>query len=245
MGDKWYTSGMGMLSIVSTPIGNLDDITIRAIKTLFTADAILCEDTRRSSILLTTLASKFGELFDQNPDWKPKLLPYYEEIEEKKLPEYITLLMNGSHLALITDAGTPIVSDPGFRLVRECIKRTIPVISVPGPSAVLTALTSSGLPADKFTFLGYPPEKSSARITLFKNLSSVNVIVRSTYIFYCAPHKLEQTLKDLQASIALPELVIARELTKIHEEVWKGTIDEALTHFQNPKGEIVLVFSIP
>lgn len=224
---------MGTLSIVSTPIGNLDDITIRAIKTLFTADLILCEDTRHSGMLLTELSKRYGELFDQNPDWKPKLISYYDEIEEKKLPEVIDLLMQGNHLALISDAGTPLINDPGFRLVRECIKRNIKVESIPGSSALLTALTSSGFPSDKFIFLGY---------THAKNFKYVQPGV--TAIFYEAPHKLLQNLKDMQSVFGDIEICVARELTKIHEEVWKGKISEAITHFANPKGEFVLLFQM-
>ena len=145
---------MGKLSIVATPIGNLEDITIRAIKTLFAADIILCEDTRRGGLLLHELNARYGELFDQNPDWKPVFNTYYDEIEEKKLPELIELLQNEKHLALISDAGTPLISDPGFRLVRECMKRNIVVESIPGPSAVIAALTSSGLPTSSFQFFG-------------------------------------------------------------------------------------------
>jgi 16S rRNA (cytidine1402-2'-O)-methyltransferase len=231
---------MGKLYIVSTPIGNLEDITIRAIKTLFTADAILCEDSRHTGLLIQELIKRYSEVFDYAFDWKPKLIPYYDEIEEKKLPEVIELLSDGHNLALVSDAGTPLISDPGFRIVRECKKRGIPVESIPGPSAVLAALTSSGLPPDKFIFLGYPPEKQSARLEVFKKLSP-NI----TNIFYCAPHKLIQTLEDLKATVGDIEIVIGRELTKVHEEMWKGTITDALTQYTGPKGEFVLLFRLP
>jgi 16S rRNA (cytidine1402-2'-O)-methyltransferase len=231
---------MGKLYIVSTPIGNLEDISVRAIKTLFTADAILCEDTRHTGLLIQELTRRYSELFDYNPDWKPKLISYYDEIENKMLPEIIQMLSRGDHLALVSDAGTPLISDPGFRIVRECNKRNIPVESIPGPSAVLAALTSSGLPPDKFIFLGYPPEKKSTRIDVFKKLSP-----KMTNIFYCAPHKLSQTLEDLQFTLGNIEIVIGRELTKIHEETWKGTVSEAITNFTNPKGEFVLLFHLP
>lgn len=232
---------MGILSIVSTPIGNLDDITIRAIKTLFTADIILCEDSRRTGLLLTEISRRFGEWFDQNSDWKPKLIAYYDEIENKKLPEIIDLLMKGNHIALVSDAGTPLISDPGFTLVRECMKQNIKVNTIPGPTAAIAALTISGLPADKFLFLGYPPEKQSQRIKLFEKIDSMNRLIDSSYVLYCAPHKFIQTLSDLKAILGDIDITIARELTKIHEEVWKGTISEATTHFANPKGEFVLL----
>jgi 16S rRNA (cytidine1402-2'-O)-methyltransferase len=235
---------MSKLSLVATPIGNLEDITIRAIKTLFTADYILCEDTRHSGLLLQELVRRYGELYELNPDWKPRLFSYYDEIEEKKLPEVIQLLLDGNHVSLISDAGTPLVSDPGFRLVRECVKRNINVESIPGPSAVLTALTSSGLPADTFSFLGYPPEKQTKRKKLFEDIQSANRLIPSTYIFYCAPHKLTQTLEDLKNTVGDIQITIARELTKMHEEVWKGKVSEAVSYFGSPKGEFVLLFNL-
>jgi 16S rRNA (cytidine1402-2'-O)-methyltransferase len=237
---------MGKLSLIATPIGNLEDITVRAIKTLFTADMILCEDTRHTGMLMKELSTRYGELYEQNPGWKPVFYPYYDEIEEKKLPEIIELLLQDKHLALVSDAGTPLVSDPGFRLVRECIKRNITVESIPGPSALLAALTSSGLPPDKFMFLGYPPEKQSQRIKLFDSLlQSCKTLTQSpTIIFYCAPHKLIQTLLDLKQSFGDQEIALARELTKIHEEIWKGSVTEAVKKFSVPKGEFVLLFSL-
>lgn len=216
---------MGTLYIVATPIGNLDDITYRAVKTLSSVDLILCEDTRHTGLLLQKL--NIGT----------SMLPYYEEIEDKRIPEVIEFLSQGKNIGLVSDAGTPLISDPGFRLVRECIKRGIKVESIPGPSALLVALTSSGFPSDKFTFYGYPPEKLQARITLFKSL-------KGTCIFYCAPHKLLQTLTNLQEVIGDSDIVIARELTKLHEEIWRGSIAQALGYFVAPKGEFVLLFYI-
>ncbi len=235
---------MGKLSIVATPIGNLEDITIRAIKTLFTADIILCEDTRRGGLLLHELNERYGELFDQNPDWKPVFNTYYDEIEEKKLPELIELLQNDKHLALISDAGTPLISDPGFRLVRECQKRNIFVESIPGPSAVIAALTSSGLPTSSFQFFGYPHEKSGKRITHFTEVKKLNDTLKSTYIYYVAPHKLLQTLEDLKMVLGDIEIVLARELTKMHEQIWKGSVSSAISEFKDPKGEFVLLFTL-
>jgi 16S rRNA (cytidine1402-2'-O)-methyltransferase len=235
---------MGKLFIVSTPIGNLEDITIRAIKTLFTVDAILCEDTRHTGLLMQECVRRYHELFDFNPDWKPKYIAYYDEIEEKVLPEVIQRLSGSENLALVSDAGTPLISDPGYRLVSECKKRNIEVISIPGPSAVLAALTSSGIPMDKFFFLGYPPEKPSQRLKTFQSLLQCFKTLKQnpTYVFYCAPHKLIQTLIDMQAIFGDIPITVARELTKIHEEVWNGTISQALQKFTGPKGEIVLLF---
>ncbi len=225
---------MGILHIVATPIGNLEDITIRAIKTLLAADIILCEDTRHSGNLLSELRKRYPN-YDSGK--LPKLIPYYDEIENKVLPEIIEIL-NSQDVVLVSDAGTPLISDPGFRLVRECYKRNIVVESVPGPSALLTALTSSGLPTNQFHFFGYPPEKQSARVAVFEKLRSLD----GTAVFYCAPHKLVTDLLDLKKSYGDIDIVICRELTKVHEEVWSGNLSQALAHFAAPKGEFVILF---
>ncbi|OGG11978.1 16S rRNA (cytidine(1402)-2'-O)-methyltransferase [Candidatus Gottesmanbacteria bacterium RBG_13_45_10] len=235
---------MGTLSLVSTPIGNLDDITIRAIKTLFSSDAILCEDTRHTGLLIQEIAKRYGALVNRDPLWKPTFIPYYDQIEDKKLPEIIELLLSGKNLALVTDAGTPLISDPGFTLVRECVKRGIRVESVPGASAVLASLTASGLPADKFFFLGYPPEKQSARMKLFESLPQIANYIKATYILYCAPHKLAMVLQDLKSILGDITIVVERELTKVHEERWQGTVTEAMSHFTEVKGELVLLFPL-
>lgn len=211
---------MGTLYIVATPIGNREDLSPRAKRILESVSVVLCEDTRRTGILI-----------------KNRLLSYYDENEDKRIPEVLEILKSGD-VALVSDAGTPLVSDPGYRLVRECIKRNIKVESIPGPAAFLTALTSSGLPLNKFTFYGYAPEKQSARLNLFKTL-------KGTCIFYCAPHKLIQTLRDMQEALGDVEIVIAKELTKVHEELWRGNISDALKHFVKPQGEIVLLLNIP
>jgi 16S rRNA (cytidine1402-2'-O)-methyltransferase len=234
---------MGIVYIVATPIGNLDDVTIRAIKILFSVDLILCEDTRRTGLLLQELQSRFAIMF-RYMITKPQLMSYYDEIEDKKIPEIIELLEQGKNVALVSDAGTPLVSDPGFRLVRECVKRGIKVESIPGPSAVLAALTSSGLPPDKFIFLGYPPEKQNQRIKMFEDLTHLNRF-KCTNIFYCAPHKLATTLEDMKSILGDIKIVVARELTKVHEEIWRGRLTNALSHFKAPKGEFVVLFNIP
>lgn len=239
---------MGILYIVSTPIGNLEDITLRAVKILFSADRILCEDTRHTGLLINELSRRYGEQFELNPDWKPKLIPYYDEIEENRVPEIISLLDKGQNIALVSDAGTPLISDPGFKIVHECLKRNIRVESVPGPSAVLAAITSSGLPANQFLFLGYPPEKQAQRKKLFEDLllySKTSKHIAPTVIFYCAPHKLIQTFEDLHTVIGDVEIVIGRELTKVHEEIWKGNITQAIETFRYPKGEFVVLLRMP
>ncbi len=229
---------MGILYIVATPIGNLEDITIRAIKTLFSVDIIAAEDTRRTGQLLAELKKRYPTFASESA--APTLISYYDEIEFKKMPELIGLLEEGKTIALVSDAGTPLIADPGYKLVHEALKRGIRVESIPGPSAILAALTSSGLPTHQFTFLGYVPEKQSQRVKQFGQLAS-----GSTYISYVAPHKLEQTLVDMKDVFGNIEIVLARELTKMHEEMWRGAIEQALTEFTEPKGEFVLLFNIP
>lgn len=226
---------MGTLYLVSTPIGNLEDITIRATKTLAFVDILLCEDTRRTGFLLDQL----------NITPKPPMVQFYEEIEDKKTPEIIELLQNGKNIALVSDAGTPLISDPGHRLVREAIKRHIPVIAIPGASAVLTALVASGLPSNTFTFLGFSPEKEAHRRKLFTNALDASKTLETAYILYCAPHKLSTIFMNMKEVLGDITIVVARELTKIHEEFFHGTISEAESHFENPKGEFVLLFHIP
>lgn len=233
---------MGTLYIIATPIGNLEDISIRAIRTLFSVDVIACEDTRRAGILLQELRVRYEPLLQQFTDSQPKIasfMRYDDHTEHQAAPEILALLDEDKSVALISDAGTPLINDPGFILVREARRKDIPIVSIPGASAVLTALTSSGLPADKFTYLGYPPEKQGHRLKLFQTMVESKLDV--TYIFYVAPHKLLATLEDLQSVIGDKEITIARELTKIHEEVWSGSIAQARIAFQEPKGEFVLL----
>jgi 16S rRNA (cytidine1402-2'-O)-methyltransferase len=235
---------MGTLFVVSTPIGNLQDITLRALKTLFDVDAIACEDTRRTGMLLDKLLKEFAS----NPQdkKKPHLISYYEQNEVQRITEIITALKNGLNVALISDAGTPLVSDPGFRLVRECIKEGIKIESLPGASAVLAALTSSGLPSDKFTFVGYPPHKPGHRITFYENINASQKDLNTTIILFEAPHKLLTTLTEMKNVFGDIEIVVCRELTKVHEEVRREKISQSLTHFQKtaPKGEFVILFHL-
>lgn len=226
---------MGTLSIVSTPIGNLEDSTIRAIRTLFLSDIIACEDTRRTGALLRELQKRYGAIIDT--DSHPQLIRYDNHNEQSVSAELIEALRGGKSVALVSDAGTPLISDPGFVLVRQARKHGISVVSIPGPSALLAALASSGLPADKFLFLGYPPEKRGHRIAVFSALPK-----DITIIFYCAPHKLRTTLEDIKGALGDIAITICRELTKIHEEIWTGTISEALQ--RNYKGELVLLLRL-
>lgn len=235
---------MGTLYIVATPIGNLEDISIRAIRTLFSVDVIACEDTRRAGILLQELRTRYEPLIQQFSDTlkEPVFMRYDDHTEHQAAPEILELLREDKSVALISDAGTPLINDPGFILVREARRKQIPIISIPGASAVLTALTSSGLPADKFTFLGYPPEKQGHRLKLFQSVVDTKLDV--TYVFYVAPHKLSSALSDLQHVIGNRDITLSRELTKVHEEVWTGSISAALSAFQDPKGEFVLLIHL-
>ena len=235
---------MGTLYLVPTPIGNLADITLRSLRTLFDVEVIACEDTRRTGLLLEKLLTEFSP----NPEdkRKPRLISYYDQVELQRMPEIITLLKAGKDIALVSDAGTPAVSDPGFKLVRECIKEGLKIVSLPGASSVLTALTVSGLPTDKFLFVGYPPHKPGHRISFFEDLKTSLQSIKSTTIFFEAPHKLLTTLTDLQSVFGDIDIVVARELTKIFEEVRREKISESCKHFRKiaPKGEFVLLFHL-
>jgi len=216
-----------MLYIVPTPIGNLKDITLRGLEVLQKVDGIICEDSRRTSLLLNHFQIH-----------KPLLvLNDYNEV--KVFPQVIDKLLSGQNLALVSDAGTPLISDPGYKLVRECTRRGIKVDSLPGPSSILPALTLSGLPPDMFTFLGYLPEKQGHRLTTLKKLDK-----KMTYIIFVAPHKLLKTLEDLKESQGDVEVVLTHELTKIHQSVDRKLISVWLTQLKNPRGEYMLLFSL-
>ncbi len=236
---------MGTLYIVATPIGNLQDITLRALKMLREVDIIACEDTRRTGTLLKSIQEIIPTRGDEQEKSQksPRLLSYYEEIETHRIPEIISLLLNDLDVALVSDAGTPAISDPGFKLIRECISQKIPVVAIPGPSAVLTSLVISGLPTDKFNFYGYPPKKPGHRITFFEKIKETQKHLSATIIFFEAPHKLIRTLEDLQKVFDDVDIVLCRELTKVYEEVRREKISESLAHFQKttPKGEFVIL----
>lgn len=232
-----------MLYIVSTPIGNLKDITLRALEVLESVDGITCEDTRRTSLLL------------QHYHIKKPLIVVNDYNESKIVPSILERLKSGENLALVSDAGTPLISDPGYKLVRECLAQGIQVDSIPGPSSVITALTLSGLPPDKFLFLGYLPEKPGHRIKLLENLKlhlggaklghlegGLRWHLSFTIIIFIAPHKLLKTLEEMQQVFGDIEIVLAKELTKIHQSVDKKKISEWLETLKKPKGEYVLLF---
>lgn len=215
----------------------MEDITIRAIRTLFTVDIIACEDTRRTGIFLRQARNYVDNLTATAT--RLSMVRFDDHTENQKTPWIIEQLLQEKNVAIVSDAGTPLISDPGYRLVHEAIKRGIKVVTIPGPTAAIAALSVSGLPTNRFMFLGYPPEKQSHRLKLFGALPK-----ETTIIFYCAPHKLQQTLVDLQTVLGDIPIVIARELTKIHEEVWRGKIAEASQKFKDPLGEFVLLFTL-
>jgi 16S rRNA (cytidine1402-2'-O)-methyltransferase len=210
------------LIVVPTPIGNLEDITLRALRILGEADLIACEDTRRTGRLLA------------HHGIKNDLIPYHEHNEVRLAPE-LAERARAETIALVSDAGMPLVSDPGYRLVSACIERGVEVEVLPGPSAPVTALVASGMPADTVVFIGFVPRKGKERTELLSRVARE----RSTFVIFESPHRLAKTLEELS-----PETPVAvcRELTKLHEEVFRGTAAEAARHFsEGVKGEIVLV----
>lgn len=217
-----------MLYLIATPIGNLKDITLRALEVLGEVDAIICEDTRRTTLLLNHYEIK-----------KP-LLILNDYNEFKNLGPIIERLNQGQNLALVSDAGTPLISDPGYKLVRECLAQNIEVDSLPGPSSVITALTLSGLPPDRFIFVGYPPEKSGRRIKWMEQLKKVE----ATIIMFISPHKIYKDLEDLKTVFGDIEIVLAKELTKIYQNVEKKRISEHLDTLKSPRGEYILLFHL-
>jgi 16S rRNA (cytidine1402-2'-O)-methyltransferase len=213
------------LYLVATPIGNLGDITLRALDVLAAVDRVICEDTRVSGKLLEYFGIK-----------KP-LLPYNDHNADKQRGGILEMLREGQKIAFISDAGTPLVSDPGYKLVRECVAESIAVTALPGANAPLTALQLSGLPSDAFCFLGFLPNKSVARK---KYLAEWKNAQASLIAFETAPRLLD-ALTDIREALGEREVAVARELTKLHEEVLRGNISKLIDNFEEPKGEIVLV----
>ena len=220
-------AGTGCLYLVATPIGNLEDITLRAVRTLKEADVIACEDTRQTQKLL------------QHYGIRKEMVSYHEHNELTRSPELVIELEQGAKIALVSDAGTPGISDPGHRLVTLCLRHHIPVVPIPGPSALVAALGASGLPTDEFLFVGFLPPRSGARR---KALDALRAESR-TLIFYEAPHRVVETLADAADILGPRPGVIAREVTKIHEEFLRGPLPELLEAARKraPRGEITLL----
>ena len=229
----------GTLYVVATPIGNLKDITFRAIEILESVDYIGSEDTRKTSILINHFFK------GREKEMQNKLFSYYDQVELQKIPYLVAQLKEGKNIAIVSDAGTPAVSDPGFKFIRECVKEGINVVSIPGASSILPALTSSGLPTDKFLFLGFLPQKPGHRIKFLENKKENLKTINSTVIIFESPYKIKRSLVDMQSVFGDIEIVIARELTKLHEEVIKDTISNVLDHYKKGiKGEIVILFNL-
>mgnify|MGYP002336018788 FL=1 len=240
----------GKLFLVSTPIGNIKDLSLRAAETLLNAEYIACEDTRRTSLFLQKIKELFsGIVTDIN---KPTLISYYNENEIQKSGSLLELLKNGHSVVLISDAGTPLLSDPGFIIVREALKNNIIVDSLPGPSAVLTALQLSGLPINTFLFLGFLPDRQNKKEHILKDLAQLlkqfghSKITVPTVIFYESPHRLVETLTLIANYFKEARLAVCRELTKIHQEVRCQTAEELKTYYEKnpPLGEITLVLNV-
>ena len=219
-------SEKGQLFVVGTPIGNLKDISIRAISTLENVDLILAEDTRNSKKLLNA------------HNINTKMISYHEYSNENETQRIINLLNNGKNLALISDAGTPTISDPGYGLIRNCIKAKIKIIPIPGASAITTALSVSGLPSDSFTFYGFLPQKKG-RLKKIKDLTNID----NTIILFESPYRLEKTLNQLFDLLGNRTVVVGRELTKLYEEIIRGNLYDIIEYFSKTKvkGEIVIM----
>ena len=220
-------SDKGRLYIVATPIGNLKDFTFRAIDTLKEVDFVFAEDTRNSIQLM------------KHYKIETKIDSYHEHNNVKKIPKIINLLNEGKNIALISDAGTPTISDPGYKLIRACIDEEINIIPIPGASAVTAALSASGLPSDSFFFLGFLPHKKGRKkkISFLKSLDN-------TIIIFESPHRLLKTLKELHDELGERPVVVARELTKLYEEIIRGNFDSIIEYFESKKVKVEIVIII-
>jgi 16S rRNA (cytidine1402-2'-O)-methyltransferase len=238
---------MGTLFIVSTPIGNLEDITIRALRVLGRVVVICAEDTRRTALLISELQKRYASYFPHVDDKPPTYIRVDEFTEMKRAPEIIAKLESGVDVALVSDAGTPLLSDPGYLIVMHCRKRGIPVVVIPGASSVLTALVGSGMPTLPFEFNGFFPEKTNSRSDFFFSLKQQSIAFPKnpvTHVFFVSPHDFHTMLTLFGSVFGDQELCVCRELTKVHEEYWRGTAADALTYFVEPKGEFVIVFRL-
>jgi len=215
---------MHTLYVVATPIGNLEDISLRALRILKEVKIIAAEDTRKTSRLLT------------HYQIKTPMTSYYEHNKLAKLNRMLDYLEEGD-MALVSEAGMPGISDPGYELIVAAIEHDIPVVPVPGASAVTTALAVSGLATDRFTFLGFLPNKSTGRRHLLESV----IAEKGTLLLLEAPHRLQDSLQDILTVLGDRRIAVCRELTKMHEEIYRGTVSQALTHFNAPKGEFTLV----
>ena len=217
----------GKLYVVGTPIGNLEDITLRALNTLKASDVIACEDTRRTQKLLN------------HYNIRTRTVSYHEHNEMMRAPELVLEMEQGSNVSLVSDAGTPVLSDPGFRLVHLAIRHKISVVPVPGPSAMVAALAVAGLPMNEFIFTGFFPAKKSARRKTLAALAGFE----KTIVFYEAPHRIVESLRDVHEILGERDMVIAREVTKVHEQFLRGSITELRAFLKKlpVKGELTVI----
>lgn len=225
LSQKSYNNDKSNLYLIPTPIGNLEDITVRSLNLLKEVDFILCEDTRVTGSLL------------KKYNIKKKLISCYEYNEDKVKDEVIKYLEEGKNIGLVTDQGTPIISDPGFKVVKEVINNNFNVIGLPGATAFVPALISSGLSPSKFLFYGFLNSKNKKQIDELNSLKNVPY----TLIFYEAPHRIINTLNNIRKVMDNRNICIAREISKLYEEIYRGTIDDVLKEIENIKGEIVLL----
>jgi len=222
----------GKLYLIATPIGNLEDITLRALRTLKEVDIILCEDTRRTLKLLNHYNIK-----------PKKMISYFEGNEEKRIPFIIKLLQSGKKIALVSDAGTPLISDPGYKLVRECIKNNIEVDSIPGPTALINALVLSGLPTNSFVFEGFLPRKKQKLLEKLQNIKEKDK--KRTIIIYESVHRIDKTLDFIKEVFGDIEIVVVKEMTKINQKIFRGKISEIKKEIkERKKGEFVILWNI-
>jgi 16S rRNA (cytidine1402-2'-O)-methyltransferase len=222
--------------MVSTPIGNLGDVSPRARRVLQTAELVLCEDTRHTGRLLAAIGADV------------KMAPLHEHNESVQIEPVLSRLRQGARIALVSDAGMPLVSDPGYRLVRAAIAEGLPVTAIPGPNAALTALVLSGLPPLPFLMLGFPPPRAAARRTAFGALRAAERAgLNATLIWYEAPHRLAEALADMAAAFGARQAAVARELTKRHEEVRRAPLTDLALHYatHEPRGEITVLVGPP
>ncbi len=215
------------LYLVATPIGNLEDITLRALNTLKTVDLIACEDTRHTGRLL----QHFGIS-------KPTV-SYHEHNERERAAELVEQLASGASIALVSDAGTPGISDPAYRLVQAAIERGVEVVPIPGATALISGLIASGLPTDSFFFAGFLPPKQQARRARLEALQTI----RATLVLYEAPHRIREMLADALEVLGNRTAVVAREITKLHEEFLRGTLSELIERLSEPRGEMVVIIA--
>ena len=230
---------MSNLFLVSTPIGNLDDLSLRASKVLSTSNVVFCEDTRRSGKLFKYISEKYGLTN------RPKLIRFDDNTENKNLEKFINIIKKNENVSIVSDAGTPLINDPGYKLIREILNNhnDINVVTIPGPSSVISTLILSGMEPDNFMFIGYLPRKDGQRKTLFNQCFQINSIKPTTFIALETVFRLEKTLKVLESLYGNNVTVfVANELTKLFESTYKGTPVKLIEKTKKLKGEITLAF---